>query len=40
MEVLGQVLMALGDAVGSIAAACGFIDVARIAAGTFFSLYG
>lgn len=35
MEMLGQGLMALGDAVGSIAAACGFIDVARIAAGTF-----
>ena len=35
MEVLGQGLMALGSAVGSIAAAFGFICVAGIAAGTF-----
>ena len=35
MEVLGQGLMALGDVVGSIAAVCGFIGMARIAAGTF-----
>lgn len=35
MEVLGQGLMALGSAVGSIAAAFGFIGVAGIAAGTF-----
>ena len=35
MEVLGQGFMALGSAVGSIAAAFGFIGVAGIAAGTF-----
>lgn len=35
MEVLGQGLMALGSAIGSIAAAFGFIGVAGIAAGTF-----
>lgn len=35
MEVLGQGLAAIGDAVGSIAAAFGFIGVAGIAAGTF-----
>lgn len=35
MEVLGQGLMALGSAIGSIAAAFGFIGVAAIAAGTF-----
>ena len=35
MEVLGQGLMALSSAVGSIAAAFGFIGVAGIAAGTF-----
>lgn len=35
MEILGQGLMALGSAIGSIAAAFGFIGVAGIAAGTF-----
>lgn len=35
MEILGQGLMALGSAIGSIAAAFGFIGVAAIAAGTF-----
>jgi hypothetical protein len=40
MEVLGQGLIALGDAVGSIAAACGFIGVAAIAAGTFLVYTG
>lgn len=35
MEILGQGLIALGDAVGAIAGACGFIGVAAIAAGTF-----
>ena len=35
MEVLGQGLMALGSAIGSIATAFGFIGVAGIAAGTF-----
>lgn len=35
MEILGQGFMALGSAIGSIAAAFGFIGVAAIAAGTF-----
>jgi hypothetical protein len=35
MEILGQGLMALGSAIGSIATAFGFIGVAGIAAGTF-----
>lgn len=35
MEVLGQGLIALGSAIGSIATAFGFIGVAGIAAGTF-----
>lgn len=35
MEVLGQGFAAIGDAVGSIAGAFGFVGVAAIAAGTF-----
>jgi hypothetical protein len=35
MEILGQGIMALGSAIGSIATAFGFIGVAGIAAGTF-----
>ncbi len=35
MEVLGQGLMAIGNAVGAFATAFGFIGVAGIAAGTF-----
>lgn len=35
MEVLGQSFAAIGDAVGSIAGAFGFVGVAAIAAGTF-----
>jgi Cu/Ag efflux pump CusA len=35
MEILGQGLMALGSAIGSVATAFGFIGVAGIAAGTF-----
>lgn len=35
MEVLGQGLAAIGNAVGAFATAFGFIGVAGIAAGTF-----
>ena len=35
MEVLGQGLIAIGDAVGTIAGACGCIGVAAIIGGTF-----
>lgn len=35
MEVLGQGLAAIGDAIGAFATAFGFIGVAGIAAGTF-----
>lgn len=35
MEVLGQGLMAIGEAIGGIAGAFGFVGVAGIAAGTF-----
>lgn len=35
MEVLGQGLAAIGDAVGAFATAFGFIGVAGIVAGTF-----
>lgn len=35
MEILGQGIMSLGSAIGSIATAFGFIGVAGIAAGTF-----
>lgn len=35
MEVLGQGLAAIGNAVGAFATAFGFIGVAAIAAGTF-----
>ena len=40
MEVLGQGLIVLGDAVGAIATACGFIGVAAIAGGTFLVYTG
>jgi hypothetical protein len=35
MEILGQGIIALGSAIGSIATAFGFIGMAGIAAGTF-----
>lgn len=35
MEILGQGLAAIGNAVGAFATAFGFIGVAAIAAGTF-----
>lgn len=35
MEILGQGLAAIGNAVGAFATAFGFIGVAGIAAGTF-----
>jgi hypothetical protein len=35
MEVLGQGLMAVGEAIGGVAGAFSFIGVAGIAAGTF-----
>ena len=40
MEVLGQGLAAIGNAVGAFATAFGFIGVAGIAAGTFLIYTG